>query len=73
MDAVVEKADLVVKETAMLQHYYAVALARFKTVCVRGKIVDDEDASFEDCIVGLRSGVRQGTGLKVTQGFMSRK
>lgn len=65
-DKVIEKADNLVKQTVMLRHYYTVSLARFKYVCKQAGFVDGEP-SLEDCIAGLKSGLKDGSLLQITQ------
>ena len=62
---VISKADSLVKQTVLLNHYFKVAVARFKDSCVNGEIVQKERASLEDCIVGLKNKVKEGSKLKV--------
>lgn len=65
-DAIIERADALVKETVVLRHYYTVALARFKHLCIQGKLVSDgPEPSLEDCILGVKHGVAEGTTLHV--------
>ena len=50
----------------MLRHYYTVALARFKHTCQQGELVEKgEEPSLEDCIMGLKGAVSDGSSLKV--------
>lgn len=66
-DMKISKADVVVKQTVVLQHYFNVAVARFRDSCVNGEIVEKERTSLEDCIVGLKNKVKDGSKLIVTE------
>lgn len=66
-DQKISKADSLVKQTVILQHYFNVAVARFRDCCVNGDIVEKERTSLEDCIVGLKNNVMKGSRLKVTE------
>ena len=65
-DQKISKADSLVKQTVILQHYFNVAVARFRDCCVNGDIVEKKRTSLEDCIVGLKNNVMKGSRLKVT-------
>ncbi|KAH3738654.1 hypothetical protein DPMN_045293 [Dreissena polymorpha] len=66
-DQIIERADVFLKETMVLRHYYTVALARFKHTCQQGELVEKgEEPSLEDCIMGLKGAVSEGSSLKVT-------
>ena len=64
-DMVISKADSLVKQTVLLNHYFKVAVARFKDSCVNGDLVEKERASLEDCIDGLKNTIKDGPKLKV--------
>lgn len=56
-DAIIEKADSLVKKTVVLHHYYTVSLARFKHACQKVSETSDEEQSLEDCIVAMKLNV----------------
>ena len=53
------------KQTVVLSHYFNVAVARFKDSCVNGEIVEEQRSSLEDCILGLKNKVKEGSKLLV--------
>ena len=64
-DMKISKADTLVKQTVVLSHYFNVAVARFKDSCVNGEIVEEQRSSLEDCIVGLKTKVKEESKLLV--------
>lgn len=65
MDEVIERADVLVKQTVVLRHYFTVSLARLKFTCTEGKITSNDKLSLEDCLMGLKRNIKPGSTLKV--------